>query len=211
VALHADEDARAGVHCVPLVGCRGVERARSLASSLSKIVASFRGFATRQQRDSLFMSAASSTPREAASVAEMPLQLREAQIVPASFNEADNTVDVVWTTGARRRAYDWYNDTVYEEELVVDADAVDMTRFDNGVVQVLDNHQVYGGTGSILGIAIRGAITKGQRGRRPSSCRPTPRRRVSWATSRPASSAPFHSATPSSATKSRARRTAPMA
>lgn len=92
----------------------------------------------------------------------MPLQLREAQIVPASFNEADNTVDVVWTTGARRRAYDWWNDVGYEEELVVDAKSVDMSRFEKGVIQVLDNHDIYGGTRSILGVALRGAITKGE-------------------------------------------------
>lgn len=95
-------------------------------------------------------------------VADMPIQLREAQIVPASFNEAQRTVDVVWTTGARRRAYDWYNDTPYEEELAVTPDAVDMSRFDAGTVQVLDGHNVYGGVRAILGIATSGSITGGE-------------------------------------------------
>jgi hypothetical protein len=92
----------------------------------------------------------------------MPIQLREAQIVPTSFNEAERTVDVVWTTGSRRRAYDWYNDTPYEEELVVDPASVDMSRFEAGVVQVLDAHRAYGSVSAILGIAIRGAIKDGE-------------------------------------------------
>lgn len=96
------------------------------------------------------------------SVADMPMQLREAQIVPASYNEAERTVDVVWTTGARRRAYDWMSDTVYEEELAVTPDAVDMSRFEAGTVQVLDGHRAYGGVDAILGIALRGSIGNGQ-------------------------------------------------
>lgn len=95
---------------------------------------------------------------------ELPLQLREAQIVPSSFREAEDgpTIDVVWTTGSRRRAYDYWTDTVYEEELVVDAESVDLARFEAGAVQVLDNHRVYGGVGAILGIASRGWIDNGQ-------------------------------------------------
>jgi hypothetical protein len=96
------------------------------------------------------------------SVADMPIQLRAAEIVPASFDEAKRTVDVVWTTGARRRAYDWYNDTPYEEELVVDPGSVDMSRFDAGTLQVLDAHDMYGGVRAILGIATAGSIEGGQ-------------------------------------------------
>ena len=95
-------------------------------------------------------------------VADLPVQQRAAQIVPASFNEADNTVECVWTTGARRRAYDWFNDQVYEEELEVSERAVDMTRFEAGTVQVLNSHDVYSGVGAILGIATRGSIEAGQ-------------------------------------------------
>ena len=92
---------------------------------------------------------------------EVLTQFREATIVPGSFNAERRTVDVTWTTGWRRRAYDWWNDTLYEEELVVSDETVDMTRFDAGVVQVLDNHRVYGGVGAILGIATRGWIEDG--------------------------------------------------
>jgi hypothetical protein len=91
-------------------------------------------------------------------VSDMPLMLREAQIVPASFNADNNTVDCVWTTGIRRLMYDWTTDQVVDEELVVSADAVDMTRFDAGAVQVLDDHDTWTGVGAILGRATRGAI-----------------------------------------------------
>jgi len=110
---------------------------------------------------------ATSTHKPNASVADsavrsMPTLARAAEIVPSSFNESDNTVDVVWTTGARVRRYDWWNETTYEEELVVTAESVDMTRFDAGVVQVIDAHNIYGGVRSIIGVAIKGGIEDGE-------------------------------------------------
>jgi hypothetical protein len=93
---------------------------------------------------------------------DLPMQVREASIVPATFNADANTVEVVWTTGARRRAYDYWTDQVYDEELVVDAAAVDMVRFDAGTVQVLDGHRTYGGVSAILGIAERAWVEGGE-------------------------------------------------
>jgi hypothetical protein len=100
--------------------------------------------------------------RSATDPRDMPPQIRAAQLVPASFNEADNTIDVVWTTGARVRRYDWYSEIAYEEELAVTPEAVDMSRFDAGTVQVLDGHDTYSGVRAILGIAIRGSIENGE-------------------------------------------------
>lgn len=102
------------------------------------------------------------TPAAERSTAELTMQSRAAQIVPASFNEEANTVDCVWTTGARRRAYDWFNDVTYEEELEVSPEAVDMTRFEAGTVQVIDGHDVYSGVSAILGIAMHGSIASGE-------------------------------------------------
>lgn len=102
-----------------------------------------------------------STPAQS-QTRELPVQLRAAELVPGTFNEADNTVEVVWTTGARVRRYDWWNDTAYEEELVVDDSSVDMSRFEAGAVPVLDGHRAYGGVASIMGIATRGWIENGQ-------------------------------------------------
>jgi hypothetical protein len=100
--------------------------------------------------------------RSATDPRNMPPLSRGAELVPTTFNEADNTIDVVWTTGAMGRRFDWYNDTPYDEELLVTPEAVDMSRFEKGVVQVLDNHEIHGGLKSIIGIAIRGSIQNGE-------------------------------------------------
>jgi hypothetical protein len=100
--------------------------------------------------------------RSATDPRTMPPLSRGAVLVPSTFNEADNTVDVVWTTGSSVRRYDWYNDTVYEEALEVTTAAVDMSRFDAGTVQVIDGHDVHGGVNSIIGIAVRGSIEGGE-------------------------------------------------
>lgn len=101
-------------------------------------------------------------PDQSAARHDMPLQARDARLMPASYREADNSIEVVWTTGARRRAYDWWTDTLYEEELDVSPEAVDMTRFEAGTVQVIDTHRVYSGVASILGIALEGSIANGE-------------------------------------------------
>lgn len=100
--------------------------------------------------------------RSATDPRNMPALSRAAELVPSTFNEADNTIEVVWTTGASVRRYDWYNDTPYDEALLVTPEAVDMSRFDAGTVQVLDGHRVYGGVSAILGIALRGSIADGE-------------------------------------------------
>jgi hypothetical protein len=98
-----------------------------------------------------------------AGTSTMPMLTRAAVLDPSTFNEAANTIDCVWTnTGALVRRYDWYRDTVFDEELVVTPEAVDMSRFDAGVVQVLDNHRVYGGVDSIMGVAASGSIEGGK-------------------------------------------------
>lgn len=86
---------------------------------------------------------------------------REASLVPGSFSEADNTVDVVFSTGARGLRYDWSTDQYYEEELEISDAAIDMARFEAGVVQVLDSHSSYR-LASILGIATRGWVDGGE-------------------------------------------------
>ncbi|WP_314435547.1 prohead protease/major capsid protein fusion protein [Massilia timonae] len=110
------------------------------------------------------MTTPTTTPqtRSATDPRNMPSLMREAQLVPTTYNEADNTIEVVWTTGSRVRRYDWWTDKPYEEELAVTPEAVDMTRFDAGTVQVIDNHRMHGGVQSIIGIAISGTIANGE-------------------------------------------------
>ena len=99
---------------------------------------------------------------QAAQIRDLPVQTRAAVLVPSTFNEAENTVEVVWTQGATVRRYDYWSDKPYDEALEVTPEAVDMARFDAGTVQVLDGHRTYGGVSAILGIAERGWIEGGE-------------------------------------------------
>lgn len=107
-------------------------------------------------------AAAPNTSTHQRDVRDLPVQVRAATLVPATFNEADNTVEVVWTQGATVRRFDYWEGKPYDEALDVTTEAVDMTRFDAGTVQVLDGHRVYGGVNAILGIAERGWIAEGE-------------------------------------------------
>lgn len=107
-------------------------------------------------------AAAPNTPTHQRDMRDLPVQVRAATLEPATFNEADNTVEIVWTQGATVRRYDWWEGKPYDEALDVTPEAVDMTRFDAGAVQVIDNHRVYGGVNAILGIAERGWIADGE-------------------------------------------------
>lgn len=98
----------------------------------------------------------------ASQIHDLPVQTRDATLVPSTFSEADNTVEIVWTQGATVRRYDWWNERPYDEVLDVTPEAVDMARFEAGTVQVLDGHRTWGGVSSILGIAQRGWIENGE-------------------------------------------------
>lgn len=73
----------------------------------------------------------------------LPQQIRLARLQPATFNAETRTVEVVWTTGARVRRYNWWDDEHYEEELVVSAESVDLSRLASGSAPVLDSHGTY--------------------------------------------------------------------
>ncbi len=68
----------------------------------------------------------------------LPTQQRAASVAPSTFNAKDRTVEVVWTTGARVRRRSW--DGSYDEELVVDASAIDLIRLNTGGAPVLNTH-----------------------------------------------------------------------
>lgn len=98
----------------------------------------------------------------AAQIRDLPVQTRAATLVPSTFNEAENTVEVVWTQGAIVRRYDYWSEKPYDEALEVTPEAVDMSRFEAGTIQVLDGHRTYEGVSAILGIAQRGWIEGGE-------------------------------------------------
>lgn len=111
------------------------------------------------------MSGATAHPE----IVNLALQVRDGQeqghdyvdhgtrVDPASFDDKANTVDVVWSTGARVMRYSWVRDEVYEEELEISRAAIDMTRFESGAISVLDTHQRYT-LNSVLGTAVKGWV-----------------------------------------------------
>jgi hypothetical protein len=86
----------------------------------------------------------------------LPALLRAAQIEPSTFDAEKRTVEVVWTTGAIVRRYDWWNERYYDEELVVSADAVDLARMNAGA-SVLNTHGQYD-LNQIIGVVERAWI-----------------------------------------------------
>lgn len=92
----------------------------------------------------------------------MPTMVRAMELVPSTFNADTRTVDVVWTTGAKVRRYDWWNERYYDEELVVSADAVDLARL-NGGASVLNTHSQWD-LSNVIGV-VEKAWLEGREGR----------------------------------------------
>lgn len=92
----------------------------------------------------------------------LPMQTREATVVPATIDSEKRTVDVVWSTGARVRRYDWWNDRYYDEELSLDPSHVDLSRLNNGA-PFLNSHNAYE-LDAVIGVVVPGSarLEKGQ-------------------------------------------------
>lgn len=81
-------------------------------------------------------------------------QVRAADLMPASMDAERRTVDVVFTTGAAVKRYDWWADRHYLEELEVTPEAVRLDRL-NGGAPFLRDH--YASTDSTIGVVERGS------------------------------------------------------
>lgn len=64
---------------------------------------------------------------------------RAAAFRPATYDAEARTIEVVWTTGAEVRRFDWWTNTHYREALMVSAEAVDLSRLNAGA-PVLNTH-----------------------------------------------------------------------
>ncbi len=82
------------------------------------------------------------------------MQIRAADLAPSSYSEADNTVEVVWSTGAPVRRYDWESGRYYDEVLSMDPSAVRLGRL-NGGASFLDSHGKYS-LSSVIGSVVPG-------------------------------------------------------
>ena len=89
------------------------------------------------------------------------MQLRAA-FVPSTVNDEDRSVEVTFGTETPYLRYGW--DGPYNEILSFDAAHVRMDRLNSGAAPLLDNHDRWGGTRSVLGV-VEKAWIEGKEGR----------------------------------------------
>lgn len=87
-------------------------------------------------------------------IIQLPKLHRDAEVRAASFDEAANTIDVVWTTGATVRRMSWL-DGEFDEELVVGRKNIRLDRMNSGA-PFLDTHSRYS-LGDVIGTVVRGS------------------------------------------------------
>lgn len=85
---------------------------------------------------------------------ELPRSLRAAALTPGSFSEDENSVEVVWTTGATVRRNSWF-DGPYDEELIVSPESVRLDRL-NGGAPLLNTHASYD-LCDVIGVVVPGS------------------------------------------------------
>ncbi len=83
-----------------------------------------------------------------------PKMQRAAEVRLASFQEEDNSIEIVWTTGAAGLRYDWWDGEYYEEELSLEPGAVRLDRLNAGACFV-DSHKTRD-LSNVLGSVIPG-------------------------------------------------------
>jgi phage head maturation protease len=87
------------------------------------------------------------------------LHTRAASFSPSSVDDSARTVELVWTTGAAVRRYDWHADAYYEEVLEVSPEAIRMDRLASGAPLLLDH---YASTSQQVGVVESARIENGQ-------------------------------------------------
>jgi phage head maturation protease len=94
-------------------------------------------------------------------IIRLPQFMRDAEVRSGSFDEAENTIDVIFTTGSTGRRRTWI-DGDFDEELVVNDKAVRLGRL-NGGAPFLDSHDIFS-LRSVLGSVVPGSakVEKGK-------------------------------------------------
>lgn len=85
----------------------------------------------------------------------LPVRHRAASVRAASFDEASNSVEIIWTTGARVRRRTW-DDGVFDEELIVDTASVRLGRLNSGSAPFLNTHDDHE-LSSVIGSVVEGS------------------------------------------------------
>ena len=83
-----------------------------------------------------------------------------ATFVPSTWDPEKRTIDVVVSTGAAVRRYDWWNGEYYDEELVIADSAIRMDRLNNGAA-VLNVHSQWD-LGDQIGVVERSWLEDGK-------------------------------------------------
>lgn len=81
---------------------------------------------------------------------------RPARAVPTTFNDADNSFEVCWTTGAAVLRSDWLDGEYYNETLSVEPGALRLDRL-NDSAPLLDSHR-QGELAAVIGSVVPGSI-----------------------------------------------------
>lgn len=68
-----------------------------------------------------------------------------------SFNDADNTIEVVFATETPVKRYDWSRDRYFHEILDISHEAINSERLLSGA-PLLDSHNIYGGVKNVIGV-----------------------------------------------------------
>lgn len=91
-----------------------------------------------------------------------PQRIRSAQTVPSTYQEENNSIEVVWSTGAEVTRFDWWDWEYYTEELSMEPGAVRLERLNAGaaVLDTHNSHQLSAVIGSIVVDSVR--IENGQ-------------------------------------------------
>lgn len=91
-------------------------------------------------------------------IRDLPRQSRAADVV--TVNAEARTVELVWSTGARVRRFDWWTGKRYDEELSMEPAAVDLSRL-NGGAPLLTDHRMYDAA-AVIGVVERAWLDGGE-------------------------------------------------
>ncbi|BBK30301.1 hypothetical protein EDC65_2253 [Stella humosa] len=94
---------------------------------------------------------------------DLPMQVRAATLALTTANAEARTIELVWSTGARVRRFDYWRERYFDEELVLETGAVDLARL-NGGANLLDCHGRWQ-LSSILGVVERAWLATGADGK----------------------------------------------
>lgn len=91
---------------------------------------------------------------------QLPQQYRKASFTPSTVDAEKRTAELVWTTGAGVRRFDWFTGKEFIEELSVKPGHVRMERLQNGA-PLLNAHNAFQVEG-VIGVVEKARLEKGQ-------------------------------------------------